>query len=204
MPVQADIPRLSSGVIKAALIHYQFETIHPFLDGNGRLGRLLIVLSLVNDGVLKTACLYPSYQLKARRTEYYSQLMRVRMQGDYAEWIRFFCQCLLDSAVDAGNSMRELVELHAQNERIIREHFARGASNALNLLDLLERNPIADIAFIASRIELSRTSVSNLVREFCELGILCQRDTRKQRYREYLYEDYLKILRAGSEPIPRG
>ena len=81
-------------VVKAALAHYQFETIHPFLDGNGRLGRLLITLSLINDGVLSRPIFYPSYQLKLRRQEYYGWLTRVREEGDYEGWVTFFCECL--------------------------------------------------------------------------------------------------------------
>lgn len=188
-------------IIKAALIHYQFETIHPFLDGNGRLGRLLIVLSLVNDGVLDQALFYPSYQLKLRRHEYYDRLMAVRREGDYQGWIRFFCECLLDSAIDACDSMRKLVSLHERATRMIREKFSRAFSTALQLLDVLEGNPIVSINFVAQRLEVSRTSATKLVTGLCELGILQQRDAGKQRYREYLYDDYLKILRAGSDPI---
>lgn len=188
-------------IVKAALIHYQFETIHPFLDGNGRLGRLLIVLSLVNDGVLSGASFYPSYHLKLNRSEYYERLASVRTEGDYSGWIRFFCQCLLDSAEDAGNSMRALVELHERSESVIRDHFARGASNALALLDALEGNPIVDVAFVTEKTGLSRTSATTLIRDFCSLGILKSRDEEKKRYRTYLYDDYLRILRAGSEPL---
>ena len=98
-------------IIKAALVHYQFETIHPFLDGNGRLGRLLITLSLMNDRVLSGAVFYPSYQLKLNRAEYYRQLMDVRYKGTYKEWVSFFCKCLLASAEDAVSSLGKLVEL---------------------------------------------------------------------------------------------
>ena len=99
-------------LIKAALIHYQFETIHPFLDGNGRLGRLLITLSLINDGVLCKPLFYPSYELKLRRNEYYDRLTAVRERGEFEQWVAFFCECIIASADDAERSLMQLVSLH--------------------------------------------------------------------------------------------
>lgn len=188
-------------IIKAALVHYQFETVHPFLDGNGRLGRLLITLSLINDGVLHHAAFYPSYELKRNRNEYYERLTAVRERGDYVGWVRFFCACMLASATDAVDSMGRLVVLHESAQGRIRDHFTRSASNGLRLLELLEGNPIVNASFISERLGVSRTAAMNLIGEFCALGILHQRDEGKQRYREYLYEDYLGILRAGSDPL---
>ena len=188
-------------VVKAALVHYQFETIHPFLDGNGRLGRLLITLSLINDGVLRGASFYPSYELKLNRAEYYQRLTAVRETGDYVGWIRFFCTCMLNSATNAVDSMNRLVSLHERSEGIIRGQLTRGAANGLRLLDLLEGNPIVSISFVAEKLEVSRTLAAKLVDEFCSMGILRQRDSSKRRYREFLYEDYLEILRDGSQPL---
>ena len=133
---------LSTPCVKAGLAHYQFETIHPFLDGNGRIGRLLITLSLMNDGVLELPVLYPSYELKRRRSEYYGRLTSVRETGDYEGWIAFFCDCLLESALDARDSMRALAELHASTERLVLSSMGRGSANALRLLELLEGSPI--------------------------------------------------------------
>ena len=189
-------------VIKAALAHYQFETIHPFLDGNGRIGRLLITLSLMNDGVLDQPVLYPSYELKRRRTGYYDWLTCVRETGDYEGWVGFFCECLLASALDACDSMRRLAELHASSERTIMMSTRRGSANALRLLELLEGNPIVDVRFVAERLGLSESGANSLVGSFVGLGLLAQRDQSRKRYRVFVYEPYLAILRSGDEPLP--
>ena len=189
-------------VIKAALAHYQFETIHPFLDGNGRIGRLLITLSLMNDGVLDQPVLYPSYELKRRRTGYYDWLTCVRETGDYEGWVGFFCECLLASALDARDSMRRLAELHASSERTIMTSTRRGSANALRLLELLEGNPIVDVRFVAEHLGLSESGANSLVGSFVGLGLLAQRDQSRKRYRVFVYEPYLAILRSGDEPLP--
>ena len=188
-------------IVKASLVHYQFETIHPFLDGNGRLGRLLITLSLMNDHALSNAVFYPSYQLKLRRTEYYEYLMDVRENGSFAKWVGFFCDCLLASAEDAIGSLERLVILHSNNTALINDSLGRSSVNGQRLLEVLEGNPIVDVAFVAERLDIARTTASNLVKDFVELGILVHRDKEKQRYRTFLYEDYLAILRQGSDPL---
>lgn len=188
-------------IVKAGLAHYQFETIHPFLDGNGRIGRLLITLSLMNDGILELPVLYPSYELKRRRSEYYDRLTSVRETGDYEGWIAFFCDCLLESALDARDSMRALAELHASTERLVLSSMGRGSANALRLLELLEGSPIVDTSYVAERLGLSASGANSLIRAMTELGVLVQRDSLKKRYRIFTYEPYLRILRSGSEPL---
>lgn len=188
-------------IIRAALIHYQFETIHPFLDGNGRLGRLLITLSLMNDGVLSDAVFYPSYQLKRRRHEYYERLMDVRENGSFEAWITFFCDCMLESANDAIDSLKSLVTLHDGNVTYINDRMGRLAANGQKLLELLEGNPIVTIAYVSDKLKISRTAASNLVNAFIDAGILVTLDESRQRYRVFLYEDYLAILRKGDEPL---
>lgn len=188
-------------LIKAALIHYQFETIHPFLDGNGRLGRLLITLSLINDGVLSQPVFYPSYQLKLRRSEYYERLTAVRERGAYEEWVSFFCECLSESASDASSSLKSLVELHDRSEHLIREHFTRATTNGLSLLDYLEAHPIITVASVRDGLGVSRTTAGNLIDEFLKIGVLRNGDENRQRYRQYIYEDYVSILRAGVDPL---
>lgn len=188
-------------VVKAALVHYQFETAHPFLDGNGRVGRLLILLSLMNDHALSRPMVYPSYELKRRRSDYYAWLMKVRQTGDVEGWVAFFCECLLASARDARDSMRSLVNLRAESEALIREKAGRATTNALAVLDLLEGNPIVDVSFIAERMGMSRSGANAMVSQFVEWGLLEQREGQKKRYRTFTYEPYLKILRAGDEPL---
>lgn len=188
-------------IVKAALAHYQFETIHPFLDGNGRLGRLLITLSLLNDNVMSGAVFYPSYQLKLRRSEYYERLMDVRQNGSYAKWVAFFCECLLASATDADDALTRIVMLHNDNANLVNDRLGRSASNGQRLLELLEGNPIVNIGFVCEHLGISRTTAARLVHDFERLGILQRRDAGKQRYRVYLYEAYLTILRQGSDPL---
>lgn len=188
-------------LIKAALVHYQFEAVHPFLDGNGRLGRLLITLSLINDGVLDSPLFYPSYQFKLNRRDYYDHLTAVREHGAFEEWIEFFCRCILDGADDAVKSLNQLVALHDQKTELIRDQFARAVPNALRLLDVLEGNPIVDVNFVRDKLGVSRGTAANLVKEFEAKGILQCKDDTRTRYRTYLYEDYLAILRQGSDPL---
>lgn len=188
-------------LVKTALVHYQFETIHPFLDGNGRLGRLLITLMLLHEGVLKPPVLYPSYELKMRRTEYYERLTAVRERGDFEGWVTFFCACLAASADDAIASMDRLAQIHSRSEAKIRAKLGRGLANGLRLLEFIEGHPIVDIPYITRELGLARSSVTALVNEFVEMNILKMRDERRQRYRTYLYEEYLEVLRSGVEPL---
>ena len=190
-------------IIKAALAHYQFETVHPFLDGNGRMGRLLVTLSLMNDGVLSRPIIYPSYELKRRRSEYYDWLMRVRETGDFEGWVGFFCGCLLRSAEDARMTMDKLARLHEETVEVVTSRSRRSSTNVLRLLDVLEGHPIIDVKFVARELDLSLSGANLLVREFCSLGILEQPDANRRRYRTFAYERYLNILRQGSDPLPR-
>lgn len=188
-------------IVRAALVHYQFETAHPFLDGNGRLGRLLITLMLINDGVLHSCLFYPSFQFKKNRSEYYRQLTSVRERGTYEEWIEFFCNSLLESAKDSVGSLKNLVDLHNRSTATITENLGRTAANGQRLLGILEEHPIVDTAFIAAQLDIGRSTASSLVKSLEELGILRPLDESRQRYRQYGYEEYLSILREDAEPI---
>lgn len=188
-------------IVRAALVHYQFETDHPFLDGNGRLGRLLITLMLINDGVLHSCLFYPSFQFKKNRSEYYRQLTSVRERGTYEEWIEFFCNSLLESEKDSVGSLKNLVDLHNRSTATITENLGRTAANGQRLLGILEEHPIVDTAFIAAQLDIGRSTASSLVKSFEELGILRPLDESRQRYRQYGYEEYLSILREDAEPI---
>ena len=183
-------------LIQAALIHYQFETIHPFLDGNGRIGRLLILLFLMQKQVLSSPALYISYFLKKNRTEYYDRLMEVRHKGSYEQWVKFFLQAVLESAQDAVDAICALNLLHEHNTMIIKE-FGRASITALLLLEYLEANPIIDIAKTAAALGTSFGTMSSAVNRLVEAGIL-EQTAGKQRYRTFSYAAYLEILRSGT------
>ncbi len=183
-------------LIKAALIHYQFETIHPFLDGNGRVGRLLITLFLMENKVLTTPALYISHFLKKNRVEYYDRMTEVRSKGNYEQWIRFFLTAILESSQDAVSTINQLTTLHEKNAAQI-EKMGRARINAMVLFDYLEANPIIDIGKTADALGLSFNTVSSAVRRLMDSGILVQTENAS-RNRTFAYEEYLDILRKGT------
>ncbi|MEA4845990.1 MAG: Fic family protein [Clostridiaceae bacterium] len=183
-------------LIRSALIHYQFETIHPFLDGNGRIGRLLITLFLMEKGLLTTPVLYISYFLKKNRIEYYDRLTEVRNKGNYEQWVKFFLQAVLESAQDAAITIDRLTALHDKNIVAI-SNMGRAAKNALQLLAYLEANPIIEITKTAKALDMSFNTVSAAIKRLCEAGILVQ-SSGEQRNRVFSYEAYLNLLREGT------
>jgi Fic family protein len=184
------------GLIKIALIHYQFETIHPFLDGNGRIGRLLIALLLKEQKLLSRDTLYISYFLKRNRVEYYDRLNEVRQKGNYEQWVSFFLLAVDESAQDATKTIEQLVELHQKNHSIILKT-GKAAKTIVKVFGYLERSPIIDINKTRSALGLSFNAVSNAVKSLQDLGILKQTENVR-RNRTFAYEDYLKILRKDT------
>lgn len=183
-------------LIQAALIHYQFETIHPFLDGNGRIGRLLITLFLIEKKLLTTPALYISCFLKKNRIEYYDRMTEVRNKGNYEQWIRFFLMAIDESAEDAIQTIDELKALQDRNERII-ACMGRASKNVVLVFRYLESNPIIDIGQTAAAVDLSFNTVSSAVNRLKEAGILVQTENAS-RNRSFAYEEYLRILRKGT------
>lgn len=183
-------------LIRAALIHYQFETIHPFLDGNGRVGRLLITLFLMEKKVLSTPALYISYFLKKNRVEYYDRMTEVRVKGNYEQWVTFFLRALLESSEDATNTIDELIALHDKNTAVI-SGMGRAAKNTMLVFEYLEKNPIIEIRKTAEALSVSFNTASSAVKRLCNAGILVQA-TNVSRNRTFAYEDYLNILRKGT------
>ena len=184
-------------LIRTALIHYQFETIHPFLDGNGRIGRLLITLYLMEKGVLTTPALYISYFLKRNRVEYYDRLSEVRNKGNYEQWIKFFLSAIYESAEDATQTIDKLTALHNKNIMAI-EGMGRGAKTALRIFTYLETNPIIDIQKTATALGIAFNTVSSAVVRLSQAGILTQ-SSDASRNRTFAYSDYLEILRGGTQ-----
>ena len=183
-------------LIRAALIHYQFETIHPFLDGNGRVGRLLITLFLMDKGILTTPALYISYFLKKNRVEYYDRMTEVRTKGNYEQWIIFFLQAIMESAGDATSTIDELITLHDTNTSVISK-LGRASKNTMLVFDYLESNPIIDIGKTAEALSITFNTASSAVRRLVDAGILVQTGGGG-RNRTFAYEAYLDILRKGT------
>lgn len=183
-------------LIQAALIHYQFEAIHPFLDGNGRVGRLLITLFLMDKGILTTPTLYISYFLKKNRVEYYDRMTEVRTKGNYEQWIIFFLQAIMESAGDATSTIDELITLHDTNTSVISK-LGRASKNTMLVFDYLESNPIIDIGKTAEALSITFNTASSAVRRLVDAGILVQTGGGG-RNRTFAYEAYLDILRKGT------
>ena len=183
-------------LIRAALIHYQFETIHPFLDGNGRVGRLLITLFLMERKVLSVPALYISYFLKKNRTEYYDRMTEVRAKGNYEQWVHFFLFALQESAEDAIKTIDELIALHDKNTAVI-SGMGRAAKNVQLVFSYLEANPIIDIRKTSEALGIAFNTVSSAVKRLCDANILAP-TTDAERNRTFAYEAYLAILREGT------
>jgi Fic family protein len=183
-------------LVRAALIHYQFETIHPFLDGNGRVGRLLITIFLMQKGFLSKPVLYISYFLKKNRIEYYDRLSEVRDKGNYEQWVKFFLRAVYETAKDAAEATDKMTLLHEKNAALVAD-FGRGTKTALRLLHYLEENPIIDIGKTALTLGMTFATISGAVNRLLGAGILSQ-VAGKARNRIFTYEAYLKILKNGT------
>lgn len=184
-------------LIQAALIHYQFETTHPFLDSNGRVGRLLITLFLMEKDILSTPALYISYYLKMNRIEYYDRMTQVRRTGDYEQWISFFLQAFADSAEDAIHTIDRLTALHDKSTKLFDSLTKRQRTSVLKVFSYLESNPIIDIQKTATTLEMSYNTVSKVVSILIEDGILKQTG-KSGKAKIYSYTEYLDILRKDT------
>ena len=183
-------------LIRSALIHYQFETIHPFLDGNGRIGRLLILLYLVQQELLNQPVLYVSYFLKKNQIEYYDRISEVRRSGNYEQWVRFFLEAVYAAASEASDSIRKLSDLHERNLSLLPVS-NRKIDHVRRLFDYLEQHPIIDIKRTASALDASYNTVASAVQKLVNLGIIHE-TTNAARNRVYAYQEYLDILRKDT------
>jgi Fic family protein len=191
----SDLPVL----IKAALVHVQFETIHPFLDGNGRLGRLLITFILCASGVLKAPTLYLSLYLKSNRSQYYQLLQNVREKGDWEAWLEFFLTGVRETSKQAASAATQIIELVNKHRRQL-DTLGRPASSALRVHQYLQTHPIVSIPKTSKALNLSAPTVRKSIDHLTDLGIL-QETSGKQRNKLYVYVEYLKILSEGTEPL---
>lgn len=205
-PVFSEVPNLISDIeefihnpvcdlpdlIKIALIHYQFETIHPFNDGNGRVGRLLITLYLVSKGILKRPILYLSDFLESHRKSYYDNIMGVRFGDDVASWVKFFLEGLIVTAEKGTEALNEILALQKEYEEIIKEMGSRSA-NALKLIDSMYQNPFTDITKTANIIGQSFPTAKTLIESLVEKGILSE-ITGGRRGKKYVLSKYINIF----------
>lgn len=183
-------------LIRIALIHYQFETIHPFLDGNGRVGRLMILLYLLEQKLLSLPVIYISYFLKKNQIEYYDRISEVRRTGNYEQWVIFFLEAVSAAAKDSLETIEQLSALHDKNIALLPKT-NRKIDNLRILFDYIEKYPIIDIKHTSEQLNVSYNTVSSAVRKLQDLGIL-KETTNSARNKVFAYSDYLDILKKDT------
>ncbi len=183
-----DVPVL----IFCGLVHAQFETIHPFMDGNGRIGRLLITFLLCQREILGRPLLYLSHYFKQHRGEYYDALMRIRDEGDWEHWLKFFLLGVFEVAQGATNTGRKILRLREAHRQLINER-VRGTANGLRLLDLLYETPMVTARLAREALGVSHPTANGLVNQFHDLGLL-REVTGGARNRLFSYDPYLALF----------
>jgi Fic family protein len=183
-------------LVRIGITHPQFESIHPFLDGNGRVGRLLITFQLCEHGILKRPLLYLSHYFRRYRQEYYDRLQAIRDQGDWEGWLRFFLAGVASVGEEASRLAERIVQLHREDHRRVAEASGTAVASALALLDSLFGRPVLSVRGAAEATGLSFANANNLVARFCELGVL-REITGRKRDRRFEYSAYLELF---SEP----
>jgi len=184
---ETDLPVL----IFCGLAHAQFETIHPFLDGNGRVGRLLISFLLVHRRVLHRPLLYLSHYLKRHRSGYYDRLMAIREHGDWEGWLRFFLQGVAETAEEASGTARNIINLRERHSALVQERGLQ--TNGIRLLDLLFERPLVNVKLVKEQMKVAFVTASKLIEQFEGLGLL-KETTGGQRNRRFSYAPYLALF----------
>ncbi|MBD2777599.1 Fic family protein [Iningainema tapete] len=181
-------------LIKIGLAHAQFETIHPFLDGNGRTGRLLITFLLCEQNILKRPLLYISHYFKKYRAEYYDRLQAIRDSGNWESWLKFFLRGVYEVAQEASATARKIVNMKEEHRQKILNQMGRRAGNAIALLETLYLRPIVTIEHVQEITQLSYPNANTLVKDLCDVGLL-QEITGQKRNRAFAYKPFLDIFR---------
>lgn len=181
-------------LIRIGMIHYQFETIHPFLDGNGRIGRLLITLYLIQKEIMDKPLLYLSKFFERQKSNYYDNLTRVREKNDMTRWLSFFLIGVRDTAIESADALSQVLHLKNDLEEKIRQEWGRRAHSASTLLEYLFKQPTVEVKQAEKVCNLSARAAGNLVKSFEDAGILVE-ITGQRRNRLYLFENYLNIFR---------
>jgi Fic family protein len=187
-----DEPERTPTLIKAGLAHAQFETIHPFLDGNGRIGRLLIALLFVAEGVLTQPLLYVSLYFKQNQTEYYDRLQRVRTEGDWEGWMSFYLDGVAYAADQATDTAAKLVRLFDSDRKAVLGS-GGGTQSTLHVFELLRQRAVLAIPSAARTLSLSKPTVGKAVAELVKLGV-AREITGKRRDRQFVYGKYMDIM----------
>ncbi len=186
-------------LVQAALAHVQFESIHPFLDGNGRLGRLLITLMLHAKGELEQPVLYLSLYLKTHRQQYYELLQKVRTEGDWETWLDFFLTGVQETSDQAAGAAKSILELFARDRRKI-EGLGRPAGSALQVHQYLQRKPVISVPDANKTLPITAPTIRKSIDHLMGLGIIVEM-TGKRRDRSFGYQDYIEILGQGTDPL---
>lgn len=190
---QSDPPSHVPHLIKIALIHYQFETIHPFLDGNGRIGRLLITLYLLDKGLLQKPTLYLSDFFERNRRDYYDNLMRVREKNDLRTWLEFFLIGVLETTESSIRTFRQIIALRDRIELIELIRLGKKQQDARRLINELYKQPIVDAAYVAEHLGVHFTTANRLIKDFQDLGILHEL-TGYKRNRIFQFSEYINLF----------
>lgn len=185
-------------LLKIAILHAQFETIHPFLDGNGRVGRLLITFWLCQQKILSQPLLYLSYYFKMNKSEYYQRLMDVRFNGDWEAWIKFFLKGIAVVSDEATNSAKAIINLQQSCLNLLSKN-EKSNGNYTLLLTLLFEQPVVTKKEVAKMLNVSIATAGTIVDMFCSLGILADSTPDKKRYKRYIFKEYFEILRHGTD-----
>jgi Fic family protein len=185
-------------LLRVAVAHAQFETIHPFLDGNGRVGRLLITFLLCTYGVLHRPLLYLSYFLKAHRAEYYDRLQAVRDEGAWEAWTAFFLQGVRQVADEAAGTARQILRLRERHRQVVTDNLGKGAANGLLLLESLYRQPVVTNRSAGKTLGIAPANATALVRRLESLELLTETTGRK-RNKRYMYYPYLTLFPEAQE-----
>jgi Fic family protein len=180
-------------LVRAGIAHAQFETIHPFVDGNGRLGRLLITFMLCEHKILRKPLLYLSHFFKKNHSEYYDRLQAVRDSGQWEQWLKFFLRGVAEVAEEATTTARKIVQLREQHRKLVGENLGRSTGRALTLLESLYRQPVVSMATISELCGITFQGASDIAEQFSSLGIL-KETTGQKRNRLFAYVRYLALL----------
>ncbi len=180
-------------LLQIGMAHAQFETIHPFLDGNGRVGRLLIAFMLYQKEILDTPVLYISHHFKKHRQEYYDHLQLIRENGNWEAWLKFFLQGIYEVSQEATDTARKIVDLREAHRQLIAEHFGRVAGNAMQVLETLYQKPFIKVADIKALIQVTYPAANQLMNKFVEHGLL-EEVTGQARNRQFRYSPYIGLF----------